>query len=329
MTDLTNTSPQLAPQQKLAHFPITLFASVMGMSGLALAMHAAASHFGWGSFAPRVALAVAVMALVAIAGFYLVKALLYPRAVAEEWQHPVKLNFFPAIPISLMLVASGLRFEWGQAALVLWGVGALLQAGLALAVISTWIGPRGFGLGQVTPAWFIPAVGNVVVPVAGVPLGFVDVSWLFFAAGMVFWAALLPILLQRLITEAPLPGKLQPTLAILVAPPAVAFLSYVALNGGVLDGFARILFNSAWVFSALVMVQLVQRLRGPFALSWWALSFPVAALTISCFRYASLAETDLHGLMGTGALAALIVIIVGLVLRTGLGMTRGEICRPD
>lgn len=329
MTDQATHAPVTAPDQRLEHFPIALFASVMGLSGLALALHVGGAYFSWGSILPRLGLILAAAALLVVSLIYAVKAVRFPQAIAVEWRHPVKLNFFPAIPISFLLVATALRFEWAGAASLLWSMGAIGQAGLTLAVISVWMGPRGFGLGQVTPAWFIPAVGNVVVPVAGVPLGFVDISWLFFAAGLMFWVALLPILLQRLITETAMPAKLQPTLAILIAPPAVGLLSWLQLNGGVLDGFALLLFNAALAFGALVAVQLARSLRGAFALSWWALSFPLAALTISCFRVAEIAGSTWHGVLGVVLLILLTGVVGGLVVRTLLGAARGEICRPE
>ena len=85
-----------------------------------------------------------------------------------------------------------------------------------------------------------------------------------------------------------------PTLAILIAPPAVAFLSWLQLNGGVLDAAARLFYGTALVFTALALTQ-VAKLRGQgFALSWWALSFPVAALTIATLRYGALAGSPAH-----------------------------------
>lgn len=329
MTDQTTHAPLAPPEGRLEHFPITLFASVMGLAGLALALHAGGAYLGWGPGFARLGLALAAVDLVAVTLVYLWKLVRFPRAIAAEWRHPVKLNFFPAIPISFLLVAAALRYDAPLAAAPLWMVGAAGQAALTLAVISAWMGARGFGVAQVNPAWFIPAVGNVVVPIAGVPLGFVEVSWLFLAAGLVFWLALLPILLLRLIAEPPMPTKLQPTLAILIAPPAVSFLSVLLLNGGVLDTGARLLFYAALVFGALAAVQLAQTLRGAFALSWWALSFPVAALTISCFRFAGITGSDGHGALGVVLLVLLIGIITGLVARTLTGMIRGEICRPE
>lgn len=90
---------------------------------------------------------------------------------------------------------------------------------------------------HVTPAWFIPVVGMVAAPLAGVTFGPIEVSWFFFSAGLVFWAALLPMVLTRLfIHDQPVPGQLLPTLAVLIAPPAVAFLSYLRTVSAIARG---------------------------------------------------------------------------------------------
>ena len=325
MTD--TTQPDAEP--RLAHFPVTFFATVMGLAGLTLALHLAETRFGWGHMASRVALAATVADFLLVALLFMVKAVRHPQAVKGEWAHPVKLAFFPAISISLLLIATAMRAELPQTAGVVWAVGTAAQGVLTLAVISGWIGRRPFQPMHISPAWFIPAVGNVVVPVAGVPLGFVELSWLFFSVGLIFWIVLLTLVMNRLIFHDPLPGRLLPTLVILIAPPAVAFLAWMQLNGGVLDPFARVLYYAGIAFAAIVAVQAAGFARLTFALSWWALSFPVAALTISTLRYAELAQSTGHDLMGGAFLALLIAIVSGLVLRTLKAAFRGEICQPE
>ena len=49
---------------------------------------------------------------------------------------------------------------------LVWIVGASLQLGLTLAVISGWIGHNPFLPLHISPAWFIPAVGNIVARMA-------------------------------------------------------------------------------------------------------------------------------------------------------------------
>lgn len=208
------------------------------------------------------------------------------------------------------------------------GLGAVGQGILTISVVSGWISHRAFEVGHLTPAWFIPAVGNVIVPVAGVRLGHPEISWLFFSGGIMFWVVLLTLVMNRLVFHNPIPARLFPTLVILIAPPAVAFVAYLQLTGEV-DAFAHILLNVAYVFAVLVLVQVPKLLRLPFALSWWALSFPVAALTIASFLYARVAHSGAHEVVGLVGLAALTVIIVGLLARTVVAIGRQEICLPE
>lgn len=327
MTEATEVPARTEP--RLRHLPVTLFAAVMGLAGLTLALHAGAAALAYGPAPAMAALAATVAAFAAIAGLYGLKAARHPDAVAEEWRHPVKLAFFPAITISILLIATALAPHAAGAARALWLLGAAGQAVLTLAVISGWIGRRPFQPIHISPAWFIPAVGNVVAPVAGVSLGFAELSWLFFSAGLVFWLVLLSLVMNRLIFHEPLPARLLPTLVILIAPPAVAFLAWVQLTGGGDDAAGRILLNTGYVFAAIVAVQVPSILRLPFALSWWALSFPVAALAIASMRFGTLAGSGTHLAIGAGLLALLLAIVAGLILRTAQAIRRGEICRPD
>lgn len=314
---------------RLEHLPVTFFAVLMGLFGLALALHAAAGSFPVAEPAARAVLWLGLAAFAAIGALYIAKAIRHPQAVAAEWHHPVKLAFFPTITISLLLMATAIHGYRPTLAEPLWLVGTLGQGGLTVMVISGWISHRAFEVGHLTPAWFIPAVGNVIVPLAGAPLGWEETSWLFFSAGLIFWLILLVLVFNRLIFHAPIPGRLFPTLVILIAPPAVAFVGYLRLTGGGIDAFAHILIDTAYVFAVLVAVQLPKLMKLPFALSWWALSFPLAALSVASFAYGRAAESAAHIGIGLAVLAGLAAVVAGLLWRTGLAIARGEICRPE
>ena len=316
------------PHARLMHFPVPMFAIVMGLMGLALALHSAHTALPVAAILSVWVTWGGVVVFGVIAFFYLAKLVRHPQAVVGEWNHPVRLAFFPAISISMLLIATALLPQAKEVARLVWIIGATFQGVLTLAVISGWISHRSFQVGQLTPAWFIPAVGNVVVPIAGAQLGYFELSWLFFSTGIIFWIVLLTLVFNRLIFHDPIPGKLLPTLVILVAPPAVGFLAYLSLNGGV-DGFARILLNAGYVFAALVAVQSPKFAKLPFALPWWALSFPVAALTIASFRFAAMSGSGAHEVIGMGLLAVLVMIMAGLIYRTCLAVLRGEICVPE
>ena len=313
---------------RLEHFPITFFATVMGMLGLTLALKAAEHAFHRGSALSMIALGVSVAMLATVALFYAAKAIRHPEAVKWEWNHPVRLAFFPTISISILLLSIATLADWPGLARALWLIGIVLQGALFLIVVSSWITHEKYKHPHLSPAWFIPAVGNVVVPVAGAQLGYTEMSWLFFSAGLIFWVILLTLVVNRLVFHDPLPGRLQPTLVILIAPPAVAFLAWVRMTGEV-GAFGHILLNTGYVFSAIVAMQMPRILRLPFALSFWALSFPLAAVTISSFVYAQDSGSAPHKTLGAILLALLVVAILGLVARTLTAIRRREICLPE
>jgi tellurite resistance protein len=326
MTAQSPAHPETAT--RLANYPVTVFAIVMGLAGLTLALQAGEVAFGRGAGLSRAALALTLAVLGAVTLGYGLKALVHPAAVAAEWRHPVRIAFFPAMSISLLLVAAALLPHAPGVARGVWLAGATLQGGLALAVIGAWIGHRPFQPGQMTPAWFIPAVGNVIVPIAGVPLGHVEISWLFWSGGMMFWVVLLTLVMNRLMFHDPLPGRMVPTLMILVAPPAVGFVAWLRLTGGV-GSFGHFLLSVAYVFALIVLTQAPKLRAVPFALSWWALSFPLAALAIASLAHAGAAGSAAHRMIGAGLVVLLAVVIAGLAARTALAIARGEICRPE
>lgn len=312
----------------LEHYPVTLFTIVMGTAGLTLALRAGEVALGIGASASLAAHVLSVSLFLAIAVGYGAKILRRPAAVRAEWDHPVKLAFFPAISIGLLLLATA-TLPWAPVlAEAMWLAGAAGQGVLTVAVVSGWISARAFLHGHLSPAWFIPAVGNVIVPIAGAQLGYIELSWFFLSVGLVFWVVLLTLVMNRLVFHDPLPGRLQPTLVILIAPPAVGFLSWVALTGGI-DHFARILLNTAYFFALVVAVQLPRILRLPFALSFWALSFPVAALTIASLHYGAATGSEAHRLIGLALLAILTVILIALLLRTYRAISSGAVFQPE
>lgn len=312
---------------RLEHFPVSFFATVMGTAGLAIAWQKAAAVLGAPATIGQVLAwwALALFALIVLV--YAAKLASHPAAVRAELAHPVRLNFFPASSISLLLLSAAFLAEQPGMAGALWLAGAALHLAFTLYVMNSWIHHTRYQIAHVNPAWFIPVVGNVIVPIAGVAFAPAEVSWFFFSIGIVFWVALFTIVLYRLFFHEPLPARLTPTLFILIAPPAVGFIAYLKLAGE-LDAFARILYYTALFLTLLLASNAARFFRLPFFVSSWAYSFPLAAITI-----ATLVMTEQLG----GAFASLSLVLLGvlsivlalLTARTFLAIGRGEICQPE
>lgn len=314
--------------QRLRHFPVSFFSVVMGLAGFSVAVQRAEEILGLPGDAGIDLAFLAAAVFVLLAGLYGAKLALHRDEVAKELAHPVKLSFFPTLSISLVLLSIALQPDNDGLSLALLAIGAPLQLGFTLFVLSRWINHTVFEIHHSNPSWFIPVVGNILVPIAGVGHGFVEASWLFFSIGLLFWLVLLTIIFNRVIFHPPLPEKLAPTFFILIAPPAVGFISYLKLSG-TLDAFGRFLFYSA-LFTVLLLLSLCRRFVGlRFYISWWAYSFPSAAFTVASllmYRHTGLPFFQgLSWLMVT-LLAALIAL---LAFKTVQAALRGEICVED
>lgn len=328
---MTQTIAPPAAQESawLQHVPVPLFAMVMGVAGLGLAWRKAHEVLAAPQVIGELLLALAAVLFVLVLGLYAGKAARHRPAMMGEFNHPIRQNFFATISISLLLLALAAHPYSTAGAEGLWLAGAMLHLVFTVRVIGRWIVHK-HDIAHLNPAWFIPVVGNIIVPVLGVRLGHVEVSWFFFSIGAVFWLLLFTIVFYRVIFhEHDLPPRLVPTLFILLAPPAVGFLAYLALNGGQLDGFARILVSVA-VFLFLVLASMGKRfLTLPFAVSWWAYTFPLDALSLAVLQYGHLKPSGLVAGFALGLLLLTSGVVALVLVRTGKAAASGHLFVPE
>lgn len=313
---------------RLKNFPISFFAMVMGMTGATIAWERAEKILGWSSYLSTVLLWISVLIFLSIILIYLIKIFKYPKEVQKEFQNITKLSFFPTISISMLLLGIALMNIHPPLSQMLWYAGVTIQFIFSIVIISIWIRHPSLEINHISPAWFIPVVGNILVPIAGVVYAPVEISWFFFSIGLVFWIALFTILFYRLLFHNPLPERLLPTLFILIAPPAVGFISYVKLTG-IVDSMARILYYFALFVFVLMIPQLKMLSRIKYYLSWWAYTFPLAALTIATMLMYHQIGLVFFKYLAMILLTIVSAVIVMLTLMTLAAMKNKAICVED
>lgn len=313
------------PHSRLQHFPVAWFATVMGLGGLTIAWRRAEDILQLPFQVSPWLLAASTVLFVVLAALYAAKVFRHRESAVKEWGNPIRMSFLPTFSIGLILLSiawlpiNAVYSQW------LWTLGSLVHLLLTLYVITQWVHHTKFEIAHMNPAWFIPVVGNILVPIAGVTHAPIEVSWFFFSIGLTFWPVLLTIIFYRVIFHASLPERLMPTLFILIAPPAVGFISYVKLVGGV-DAFANVLYNSALFFTLLLFFQVKWFARLKFFLSWWAYSFPLAAITIASLLMFHETGSALYLRLSGILLGITTVVIAGLVIRTALAVKNKAIC---
>ncbi|KPQ03066.1 SLAC1 anion channel family protein [Marinobacter sp. HL-58] len=313
---------------RLQNFPISWFAVIMGMSGFSIAWHRAESLLELSVSPSPVLLGLTITTFAVLLLCYLAKAVKYPDQVKAEFTHPIKLNFFPTISIGLILLSVALLPYSNDLSLICWAIGAALHLSFTLYVLSAWLHQTHFEVAHINPAWFIPIVGNILVPIAGVGHASPEISWFFFSIGLVFWLVLLTIIFYRMFFHQPLPAKLLPTLFILIAPPAVGFVSWFQLVGEV-NAFGRVLYYVAIFLTLMLLTQVTRFLRLEFFLSWWAYSFPMAAITIATFLMYEQLQLPFFKWLGMALLGFLTVLIAVLISKTARAVRHRAICIED
>jgi tellurite resistance protein len=316
--------PHAVEMNRLKFYPIMMFAIVMGISGLTIAYQKAVEFLGFPQSVANALMYTSLGLFTIVSLVYIIKLISYPKAVANEWKHPVRINFFSAVSISMLMLAIITTKAFPILHVWFWYAGAIMHFFMTLYTITFWIN-HNQEIGHSNPAWFIPIVGNVLVPVGGIGLASKSILMYFFGVGTFFWIIMLAIILNRIIFHKQLAQKFMPTLFILIAPPAVAFIAYFKLTHQV-DFFAQFLYALAVFFTFMVAFMIKQFIGLKYFISWWAFIFPLAAMSIA----AMIVSHKMHDqfsfyfaniMMGVTTLMTLIVIY-----QTVVHMFKKEIC---
>ena len=275
-------------RSRLEYIPVGLFGSVMGLTGLSIAWRLAQQHDGLPAW-PSLLLTAVATADFALLAAYLTKSLTAPEAVRAEWKHPVAGSLFGTILISLLVLPIVLAPISLVVARVLWIVGASGMVLFAWLMVSRWASDRQ-QVAQATPAWIVPVVGLLDVPLAlprARPPGPPRIDGVLSRRRPVLRSA--AVLDHPVATplRMPMPEQLKPSLLILVAPFAVG-TSFYAVATGSNDLFAEALYALALFILAVLLGQMRHLARCcPFRVSWWAVSFPLAASARAALHFAT------------------------------------------
>ncbi len=309
---------------RIQFFPIMMFAIIMGLSGITITYQKAHEILLLPSIISDI-LAIFTLGLFCIISvLYIAKMIKYPQAVKKEFEHPIRVNFFASFSISMILLSIVFKELNPLLSAILFFIGMFIHLFLTFHTISFWIN-RNQEIAHSNPAWFIPIVGNILIPIAGIGLVDHPILMFFFSIGIFFWIVLFAILFNRIIFHNQLAVKFMPTLFILIAPPAVGFISYYKLFGS-LDPFALFLFSIALFFTLLIAFMYKSFIGIKFFISWWAFIFPLAAMTLASLLMYDITHAPTIMFLSYTLIASTTLIILIVIYQTIKNMLQNEIC---
>lgn len=314
-----------AARGSVKYLPVNLFGAVMGLAGLSLAWRLASNMFGTEIMIADAIGMAAIVVFVALALGYGAKWAKYPSAVKDEFTHPIAGNFFGTITIGILLLSTVVATYSTLLQEVVWTIGTISTIALSFTSIARLL-KGNMDRSHATPALLIPGVATLDIAVAGgtLPMAWAHEVNLFAASvGAIVAIVFFTMIFSRLVHRAPLASGMMPSMMILIAPFEVGFLAYVNVVQRV-DAFAALLFYFGLFFFAILATRIFRRSIA-FASGWWAIGFPMAALSNAALKYAAVRQTMvLHYL--AGALLVIVTIAIAvLFVRTLRILANGEL----
>lgn len=236
------------------------------------------------------------------------------RPLREQLRNPVQGPIAALAPTTGMLIGAELYKYSTLAGTVLVVASIAIAFPFAAWLIGTWF-EGGLDLAAVHGGYLLPTVATGLVGAdSTAAIGLPAVGWALFGIGAFFTAVMTTLLILRLAVGPSLPGPLVPTMAILLAPPAVAAIAWFGLVGHH-DGPIAEALAGVTVLFFLGQVALFGRYRRlSFSLGFWSFTFPLAAF--ASFTILWLPILGFTGWQWAAVLIAILLTVFDLVIAT-------------
>jgi tellurite resistance protein len=204
---------------------------------------------------------------------------------------------------------------------------AFLAIGLLVSGLLTGQWLTG-GLDEATfgPAFFLPGIGiGFVGADAAATVGLHSVAELFFGVGIASWVLISSVTLNRMFFRPRLAPNLLPTMAIEMAPAAVAGNAYFLIHPGPPDLmlFALSGYGAMMTIAQIRFLPIYRELS--FSPGFWSFTFPPANMALFALRWIQLEHPPGGSAYAWVLVTAITVLVSAIAARTILAAARAQL----
>ena len=345
------------------HFSPAWFASVMGTAVIPVAL-----SFLDQPWVRPVAMGFMILAIVMFLlalGPWLTKFILFPGKVRHDLNHPIAGSFLPTMPIALIVIALDfLKYPDMLAspevsrriALWLWLAGSVGIYAMGMTILLHIFRHKEIRMEHANFGWYIPPVSKLLIPVAGLELAQLFPGWFDLAFGLsiasmgigffLFLFVGSTVYARYVYHHLPV-SKIAATFFVGIAPTAIISVglfklmqllqhqSVMGIDPAAVVPMLKLLILANWglaawwfVMGVFLMSLYIRSMDLPYALSWWAFTFPSGALAVS--TGVAWKATGLGFLFWfyLGVICFLLAAWAIVAFRTGMGMVGGKVFQP-
>jgi len=245
------------------------------------------------------------------------KAVLYFDVFKAEVQHPVRFNFFCGPIIALLMLTISMPPGFGPQLgklRAMWTAAFFCQASASLVIYHRWLVSSSVHDTAASP-YLLSLISWFLLSAAGTPAdidsaGGLPLREMCFGIGTFFAVFTYPFILSGIYggrTQAGTPASF-----LIIAPPSVAGISVVGINGGYHELAGALL--GCVVFLFLLLVRMGPKILAPPRLLGvnWAYIFPQAAMSILAIKTAEHVKSTAMNMVALilSSVATLVILIV-------------------
>ncbi len=314
MNGATTARPSL--DETIEHFNPAWFAAVMGTAVVPLAVSFLAGAWVRGVAAFFIVVSVAMFIGILIP--WTLRFFLHPDAVRHDLHHPIAASFFPTMPIAIVIIALDLlrypdlffSMETSrEIAFWMWLIGSIGIYVAGFLVLPRIYRSDAVELSHANFGWFIPPVAKLLIPVAGFELAMLfsdrfeltfGLSIASFGIGFFLYLFVGSLVYHRYVLESLPASKFAATSFIAIAPTAIIAVALfkmmhlfeagtpLNLDAHAVHAVSVLGILATWGFAfwsfgmaVVIVISYVRHLELPYALSWWAYTFPLGSLAVA------------------------------------------------
>jgi len=310
--------------------PMNLFAIPFGLAGLGEAWSVLSGEQHAPALVGNVILLISAACWLVLVAAHLRHLLtVSPSAVGEisaDLLDPVLAPFTSLVFITPILLASdGLFPQAAMPGRVVTDVFIALTVALGGWFVGQWF-VEPLDLDRYHPGYFLPTVaGGLVASQAAALVGQQRLAEVLLGSGVISWIVVGSLIMGRLFFRPLLAPALRPTMAIEVAPAAVASLAWFAIHGPRIDMVIAFLggYGALMVIAQLRLLPVYLRLT--FMPSMWSFTFSWAAVAAAAIVWLQSAAPVGYRIWQYVIIAAVTALVGGIAIRTVIAISRHQL----
>ncbi|GGF32864.1 hypothetical protein [Subtercola lobariae] len=310
--------------KSVSRIPLNTLAIPLGAAGLAELWSGATEALSLPTFIGEIFWVAAAIVWLWMIAAHILRGSRSSASLHSQLVHPVQGPIAALVSIVGMLLGANLYGYWAVGGSILAAISILTTTLYAGWLLASWMSGQ-LKLESVHGGYFLPTVaGGYVASYAAATIGAPEVAVGAFVVASFFWVVFFAVLFARLAFRPGLPDALVPTLAIMMAPPAVAAAAWFEINGGVADLMEQALAALAVVMVLIQLALLPRYLRLKFSLGFWSFTFPTANVVTFAVAWLSIDRPAGWQVIIVVLLVGVTVLIVAIARRSILLWSAGR-----